>query len=87
MEDGKCFKHDVNVVIRILDKFQNQLGKQIRWTNLQNRSGLNYEQMKRYIGYLSKKEYVKVTDLGHRHRAIEITQKGIDFLKYQKENL
>jgi predicted transcriptional regulator len=84
MNDGEWFNHDMKVVIRILDQFQNQLDMQIRWTRLQNGAGLNHEQMKRYIDYLSKKGHVKVTDLGHRHRVVEITQKGIDFLKYQK---
>jgi len=87
MKDGAWFKHDMKVVLRILEVCQSLQGKLNGWTCVRNRTDLNSGTFKKYIGYLSEKGNIKVSDIGHRHRAIEITPQGINFLKYLKENL
>jgi hypothetical protein len=75
LEEGD-FQPRHGVLHRLIGVIINEQGNEIRWTKAQNLSGLNSSRFKQYISYCITKSYVKVEDLGHRHRIIRLEERG-----------
>jgi len=85
--NGKEFEPDHAILVRIMDPLWNPVSREIRWTHVQNHSGLNTRIFRKYITYCLLKGYVRIIELGKGHRSIKIMKKGIKFLKDVQKHL